>query len=419
MPGDRTDDDSAADTPKRLIMVAAGNIAGGRLAEVLTACPVEDPAQSWNAISIGGYTAKEVLPIGDGTPLVAANHRSPFSRDSTSLPDDLTPIKPEVLFEAGNMAQDAADYCEWHPALSLLAAGSDVDHKPLVPFWATSAAVGMAGHFFGRLTAALPGYWPETYRALAVQSAEWPVPIRSRLVGRGAHWKSSMELRQKILREVGYGVPNLERAILSAKNDLTMIAQAEIQPFATSADGRSGVYNELHLYDLPWPTTTLETMENAIVEMKVTLSYFVEPNLNGRAATRPDTYRSFGLRFEMKRRGEPQATFEKRISGSQKKDDPRSESETSYWLVGSKAVQSGSLHCDVWRGYAIDLAKHDAIAVYPVGGWWKSHVGQKRMSDRGRYALLISITAPGQNVDLSAEIQIQVDAKAAEITVEA
>ena len=34
--------------------------------------------------------------------------------------------------------------------------------------------------------------------------------------------------------------------------------------------------------------------------MKVTLSYFIEPNLTGKAATRPDTYRSFGLRFAMK-----------------------------------------------------------------------------------------------------------------------
>jgi hypothetical protein len=42
---------------------------------------------------------------------VPANHRSPFSRGSQTLPDDLTPIKPEVLFEAGNMLSDATGFC--------------------------------------------------------------------------------------------------------------------------------------------------------------------------------------------------------------------------------------------------------------------------------------------------------------------
>jgi hypothetical protein len=76
-------------------------------------------------------------------------------------------------------------------------------------------------------------------------------------------------------------------------------------------------------------------------------------------------------------------------------------------------MQAGSLHCDLWRGHAIDLAGHDAVAVYPVGGWWKSHVGQKRVTDKGRYALVISIAAPGQAVDLHAEIENVVQITAA------
>jgi hypothetical protein len=416
MPGDRLNRPRATATPKRLVLVATGNVAGGQRGDVIASQSVEDPAQSWNALSIGGYTTKEIVPADDGRPLVGANHRSPYSRDTATLPDDLTPIKPELLFEAGNMAVDEGDFCSWHPALSLLTVGADVQGQPLVPFWATSAAVGVSGNFFGRLAADLPGYWPETYRALAVQSAAWPQPIRARLVGSGAHWKTgSKAQKQKILREVGYGVPNLDRAIRSAKNDLNLIAQSEIQPFALGADGRSAVFNEMHFYDLPWPKATLQALENAIVEMKVTLSYFVEPNLTGRAATRPDTYRSFGLRFDMKKRSETRARFRHRVNASQAKDEAEGETETSWWLLGPKAIQAGSLHCDLWRGHAVDLALHDAIAVYPVGGWWKSHVGQRRITDRGRYTLIISIAAPGHSVDLSAEVRVLVDAKAAEV----
>lgn len=420
MPGDAIDGVPATDLPKRLILVATGNTQGGMMVDVVLPQPLEDPAQSWNALSIGGFTTKEQLPAPPPimAAVVPANHRSPFSRGSQSLPDDLTPIKPEVLFEAGNMLADATGYCAWHPAVSLLAAGSDIAAEPLVPFWATSAAVGMGGHFIGRLQAALPALWPETHRALVVDSARWPQPIAKRLIGRGAHWKSGSKAeKQWILREVGYGVPDIDRAILSTRNDVTLIAQAEIQPFALSADGRTAVFNEMHFYDLPWPKAALEKLENEIVTMKVMLSYFIEPNLTGKAATRPDTYRSFGLRFEMKKRTESTARFRSRISAALENDGSDAGGETSCWLLGPKAVQAGSLHCDLWRGRAIELASHDMIAVYPVGGWWKSHFGQRRFADRGRYALVISISARGHAVDLHAEVASMVSVKEIEAIV--
>lgn len=291
-------------------------------------------------------------------------------------------------------------------------------HQPLVPFWATSAAAGMAGNFVGGLQAALPDLWPETNRALMVDSAFWPEPIRKHFIGRGAHWKGgSKGEKQKALREFGYGVPNLQRAVFSAQNDVTLVAQAPIQPFAPSDAGGPPVFNEMHFYDLPWPKAALEAIENGIVMMKVTLSYFIEPNLSGRAATLPETYRSFGLRFAMKKRADTKQQFLRRVSGHQETDTPPPEAEKDCWLLGPKAVQAGSLHCDLWRGKAIDLALHDAIAVYPVTGWWKTHSGQKRFNDKGRYALVISISAPGKPVDLYTEISAMVEAKQIEVPV--
>lgn len=420
MPGDAADDVSASKLPKRLVLAATGNLSGGMMVDVMPLQPLEDPAQSWNALTIGGFTRKEQPPAPPPIleAVVPANHRSPFSRGSQSLPDDLTPIKPEVLFEAGNMLSDATGFCAWGPSVSLLAPGADVIAEPLVPFWATSAAVGMAGNFMGTLHAALPDRWPETHRALAVDSAQWPQPIRKRFIGRGAHWKSGAKAeKQQFLREFGYGVPDIGRAILSASNDVTLVAESEIQPFALSADKRSGVFNEMHFYDLPWPKTALEQIENEIVVMKVTLSYFIEPNITGKAATRPDTYRSFGLRFDMKKRTETNARFRSRINASQEKDGSQTDGEANCWLLGPKAIQAGSLHCDLWRGRAIELAGHDAIAIYPVGGWWKSHIGQKRVKDKARYSLVISISAAGQTVDLYSEIAALVEVKELQISI--
>lgn len=418
MLSDQTEGVLAAERPKRLMVVATGNLPGGKLEHVQLSHPLEDPSQSWNALTIGGFTRKDTPPANMSglKPVVPANHRSPFSLGSQALSPDLTPIKPEVLFEAGNMMADPSGDCEWSPSVSLLAPGSDVVKEPLVPFWATSAAAGMAGYFVGALQAALPDLWPETHRALAVDSAQWPEPIRKQLIGKGEHWKTGKNgtktKKQQVLREVGYGVPDLQRAINSAVNDVTLIAEAPIQPFVIG-DNNVPVFNEMHFYDLPWPKQALEKIENGIVTMKVTLSYFVEPNLSGRAATRPETYRSFGLRFAMKKRSDTKEQFKRRVSGQQQKDAPGAQQESDFWLLGSNAAQAGSLHCDLWRGRAIDLALHDAIGVYPVTGWWKTHPGQKRFNDKGRYALVISISAPDFAVDMHSEISTLVNAKIA------
>jgi hypothetical protein len=167
----------------------------------------------------------------------------------------------------------------------------------------------------------------------------------------------------------------------------------------------------------------------------VTLSYFVEPNLTGKGATRPETYRSFGLRFALKKRNETEEAFHARLSRLKADgevdadeedwdsylgviDDPAlallgaddagedeggGDKSGENWLLGPNAMSAGSLHCDIWRGKAEDLVNHDAVAVHPAPGWWKSHLGQKRQSDRGRYALVLSISADGAEVDLHAE----------------
>jgi hypothetical protein len=411
---DRASRIPAIDTPKRLFLVAAGNMIGGARQTVLDRSSIEDPAQSWNALTIGGYTAKDrIEPFELGVePLVDANDVSPFSPGSNLLSGDLTPIKPEVLFEAGNMAVDMADDCGWHPSLSLLAPRADYHTHPIMPFQATSAAVAVAGNFLGRLKSELPGLWPETYRALTVQSADWTEPMKKRLVGRGVSWRSmSKKERQTILREMGYGVPNLERAVRSAKNDMVLLAQTEIQPFAKSKSGYGATFNEIHFYDLPWPKAALEALDNDIVTMKVTLSYFVEPNLSGRAATRPETYRSCGLRFDLKKRSESITNFKKRYGAVIDGEKAVSIDEDDRWLLGPNAISAGSLHCDLWRGPAIELVGHDALAIFPVTGWWKTHAGQKRMSEKVRYALTISIDARGLSVDLENEISQRVEAK--------
>ena len=105
---------------------------------------------------------------------------------------------------------------------------------------------------------------------MMVHSAEWTAPMLAALGD-----TPGKRTRYDLVRRFGYGVPNFERANASALNHLALFAQAEIQPFKIEK-GRK--YNECHYYTLPIPRQMLEQLENEVVEMKVTLSYFIDPN---------------------------------------------------------------------------------------------------------------------------------------------
>lgn len=67
----------------------------------------------------------------------------------------------------------------------------------------------------------------------------------------------------------------------------------------------------------------------------------------------------------------------------------------------------GAIHSDIWRGSAAALADRDAIGVFPITGWWKEKPALQRWDRATRYALLVSIRAPGSNVDIYNSIAAQ------------
>jgi hypothetical protein len=67
----------------------------------------------------------------------------------------------------------------------------------------------------------------------------------------------------------------------------------------------------------------------------------------------------------------------------------------------------GSIHSDIWRGSAAELAERDAIGVFPVSGWWKEKPGLQRWDRSARYVLIVSVRAPGANIDIYTPIANQ------------
>ncbi len=77
-------------------------------------------------------------------------------------------------------------------------------------------------------------------------------------------------------------------------------------------------------------------------------------------------------------------------------------------MIGKQIRHRGSLHADIWRGSAADLASRGSLAVYPAVGWWKTRQALERYDQIARYALVVGIKAPAVDVDLRAPVANQI-----------
>jgi hypothetical protein len=181
---------------------------------------------------------------------------------------------------------------------------------------------------------------------------------------------------------------------------------------------RIGV-NEAHFYALPWPRPLLEEHFAKQVSLKVTLSWFVEPNPGAMGSRYPNVYRSYGLKWDLQRVGEPEEVFRARVNAA----EPQMEDEKVEdpgWMLGNRHSRAGSLLCDVWTGDVASLLTRRSICVRPLEGWWKTRGRDRRYESFGRYALIVSLFAPTLPVDVHAALGQEIEsAIAAKVKVEA
>ncbi len=397
----------------RLLVVSAGNIDDPNAWPHYPASNetdgVHDPAQAWNAITVAAFTdLVRITEPGAYSPIAPAGGLSPFSTTSLTW-ERHWPLKPDVVFEGGNAAQDSLS-AVWLPSLSLLTTSYQPANRLFTTTNATSAATALASRFAACVMAAYPQLWPETIRALIVHSAEWTDTMDRQFLPTRAPNKADY---LRLVRRCGFGVPDLDRALWTVENSLTMVVEEALYPYERLGS-RAPTLRDMHLHRLPWPRDALEDLGEALVEMRVTLSYFIEPNPSRRGHRSRYRYESHGLRFDVKRPLESVDQFRKRVNLAARDEDEgtrrRSDGDPE-WLIGPQGRHLGSLHGDIWRGTAADLASRGTIAVYPTAGWWKTRQALGRYDKAARYALVVSIRAPEVDVDLYTEVanRISVD----------
>ena len=402
----------AIDGTQRLAIVSGGNL----LEEGMKNYPnenytesIEEPAQSWNALTVGAFTNM----VWDGDPatvgykaLAQRGSLGPASRTSLTWSDTDWPYKPDVVFEGGNRLVAPNGFITNTDDMSLLTVSMDPKSDALLAASKdTSAATAIAAWMAAILQAEYPDYWPESIRALMVHSAEWTEQMRTEF---------PKAKREERLRVYGMGVPNLQRARDTVESYTTMIIEDYIQPYRQ--EGSKSFSNEMHIHRLPIPVEVLQDLGSTPVRMKVTLSYFIEPNPPRRGYVAQFRYASHGLRFSLIRSGESLPVFQDRLTRHDWPEDdegkrvrPRKAvGDERAWELGETVTTKGSIHSDAWTGTAAVLAQSGYVAVYPVTGWWRERMKLGVVGKKTRYSLVVSISTEAKDVELYSGVMNQI-----------
>ena len=422
------------DSKKRLFFISAGNIQDqlthseypdkNDISEVL------EPAQSWNAVTVGAYTNK--VWVGDQgynewEPVAKVGELSPRSRTSVSWGKRSWPIKPDIVLEGGNYIGKENFSPEDHPDLHVLTTGKN---EPLCHSSDTSAANAQAARLGAMIRAKYPNYWPETVRGLLVHAASWTPAMLQQGVDPVS---ANMQEKITLLRRYGYGVPDTELILSSFNNKPCIIIQDYLKPFKRDVDAKGEErsylsYDTMNFYELPWPKEQLKKLFDKNLKLRITLSYFIEPNPSERPPRTKYSYASHDLRFKLQRFGESHEQFLQRINAEIIKADAHEDASEDTeitaikennrgqdkWLLGPKVRDRGSLISDIWTGTGVELAEQNTLAVVPQGGWWKYRLkfpdeNKQRYLEPVRFSLILSLETK-VDVDIYTPITEQIAA---------
>lgn len=399
--------------PKRVMLISAGNVRDYldyRYPDTNHQQRIENPAQSWNAVTVGACTQRtRILEDDDesthGRAVAGAGRFSPFSRTSQDW-EPHWPIKPDIVMEGGNLGVHEDGHFFERSSLEPVSTSSRfrID-RPLRAFNATSAATASAARLMAILQARYPDLRAETYRGLLVHSARWTEGMLGTV---RPHEPGQTREVQRIMRDVGYGTPHIPRLLGSGSQGVTMIIEDEIQAYDPDSNAGQASLGKFNLYDLPWPKELMDAHPDVTLTLRATLSTFIHPNPGSRCWIKNQKYRyaSHLLRFDFKSSTQSAKSFERKLKklteeeeNDEDEDEVAAPSDTK-WALGPKLRgKAGSLVQDIWQGSPAELREMGQLAVFPVKGWFATrkfkgdHEFHNCHQRPVKYSLIISLDA--------------------------
>jgi hypothetical protein len=358
---------------------------------------VSNPAQSLQALTVGSvslsdYETEDLIALGE------KDEPSSFTRSGPGIWDV---IKPDVVEYGGTEVRNKDDSVltlttppEVCPELIRVSPEGPAYSRDDV---GTSFSTPKVTYIAGEIQKVLPDSPALLYRALIAQSARWP------------DWAVDIEVERyaEILRYIGYGVPNVSRALENNEYRITLITNDQVE-IGT---------REAHIYKIPIPQEMREIGEDFDILIEVTLSYAAKPRRTRRTVNR---YLSTWLEWESSNLGEEFETFKQRILLTGKRID---DDGSLKWAIGSAinrgkadgfSRNKGTLQKDWAIIKSYELRDAFCIAVRGHEGWGAGF--------KAKYALAVSFETLDQNIPIYEPIrnllEIEIENQQQEIEIE-
>lgn len=318
-------------------------------------CRIANPAQSFQALTVGSVSSisYKVPPYSS---ISQKDQPSAFSCSGLGI---WSTIKPEVVEYGGDFVKNQSTppdiTCpkEVCPELvrSTLKGGLAVASDNV----GTSFAAPKVSHIAACLAAELRDESCLLYRALIVQSAQWP------------EWAMSSSVNKlQVLRQIGYGIPNVNRALGNFPNRVTLITRGERRLKARQA----------HVYQVKLPEELRSPGEELEILIEVTLSYKAQPRRTRRNRRK---YLSTWLDWDCSGKGEDPERFLARILKEYDAPDDADKGDGIFkWMLGKQnnhgivrdvSRSAGTIQKDWTYVKSFELTEAFCIAVVGHEGW--------------------------------------------------
>lgn len=296
---------------------------------------IANPGQSLQALTVGSV-AYGSFNDGDWHSFAQEDgHPSAFSR---SGPGIWNVIKPEVVEYGGddsktqNTPSDVrnggiAAACPELVRSTMFPPGPAHDRDEV----GTSFAAPKVARIAAKLHSLLPQEPALLYRALIVQSARWPQWAEnylSELRQTGvdpARRQALIERVSRIVRCIGYGLPDETRATANTDHRTTFITSGEIPIRALEA----------HIYQVPIPAVLRSQADEFDIRIEVTLSYVAQPRRTRRNLRR---YLSTWVDWKSSKLGEGLNTFRARAMKEAEDGDEPLPGSTLPWTLNESSI---------------------------------------------------------------------------------
>ena len=318
-------------------------------------CRIANPAQSFQALTVGSV-ASDYYQNPPSTSLAEKDRPSAFSCSGLGIFDA---IKPEVVEYGGDIVTDNNN----PPGLTtpqavcpeLVRATLNGGLPVACDKVGVSFSTGKVSHIAACLAAEFPNENCLLYRALIVQSARLP------------EWTKQSDVNLlHAIRTIGYGIPNLDRAMGNFPNRITLITRGEETIKARQA----------RIYQVQLPSELRALGDEIEILLEITLSYKAQPRRTRRDRRR---YLSIWLDWDCSKKGEdPDAFLDRKLKEYEAPEDVEKGESIFTWTLGKqknhKSIKgisrsAGTIQKDWTVVKSYELREAFCIAVVGHEGW--------------------------------------------------